>query len=372
MRKEALSVLLIFSLLIGCTIVKANQIANGFSDISRHWAKSSIETAVQKGYVAGYADGTFKPDKNVTRVEFISMVVRALKLPVAEKKAGQAWYTPYVNEAVNAGIHKYSDFKTGTPDTPLTRMEMARIAVRAAVKEAQKVTDDKEFMYHATKTGLIHGLSGGELGVDKTSTRAQSVAIIERILSLKNGEKLPVDKDAISYAEVDYKGTNVESMFEQYGIKAKKFPVSINLGKNIETTVDKMIVVDMDRKDGAFRSWFPAIRKEDDKPLGSEYVFAFHFKATNKVARKSGYINIPSALLNTGVSRGAGIPPEYYDQTPIRGLKVLFLKKVGTIEGWYLVAYPKSFFEYAKQWTAISFYNQVTGEEVYFNVIPKQ
>lgn len=49
-----------------------------FTDIQGHWAKDSIERAVVKGYVEGYENGTFRPDLNVTRAEFIKMVIIAL------------------------------------------------------------------------------------------------------------------------------------------------------------------------------------------------------------------------------------------------------------------------------------------------------
>ena len=39
-------------------------------DIERHWAKSYIEYGVEKGYISGYEDGTFLPDKAVTEQNF--------------------------------------------------------------------------------------------------------------------------------------------------------------------------------------------------------------------------------------------------------------------------------------------------------------
>lgn len=51
--------------------------APGLRDIARHWARSLIETAVQRGYVHGYPDGTFRPDAPVTRAEALKLVVAA-------------------------------------------------------------------------------------------------------------------------------------------------------------------------------------------------------------------------------------------------------------------------------------------------------
>ena len=49
-----------------------------FPDISGHWAKDYINQAANKGFVNGYEDGTFKPDRNITRAETVTLVNRTL------------------------------------------------------------------------------------------------------------------------------------------------------------------------------------------------------------------------------------------------------------------------------------------------------
>ena len=49
-----------------------------FPDISGHWAKEYINQAANKGFVNGYEDGTFKPDRNITRAEAVTLVNRTL------------------------------------------------------------------------------------------------------------------------------------------------------------------------------------------------------------------------------------------------------------------------------------------------------
>ncbi|RUT37753.1 hypothetical protein EJP82_27780 [Paenibacillus anaericanus] len=75
---------------------------------------------------------------------------------------------------------------------------MAIAAVRAAGLTA---ATDGEYMLIATKNGLIHGTGKGNLDTLATTTRAQSVVIIERILKVRAGEILPVDEEAIKSAE---------------------------------------------------------------------------------------------------------------------------------------------------------------------------
>jgi uncharacterized protein YjgD (DUF1641 family) len=51
-----------------------------FRDISNHWAKSYIERVEKNGLVSGYADGTFKPDNNVTVLESLIMMSRLYEI----------------------------------------------------------------------------------------------------------------------------------------------------------------------------------------------------------------------------------------------------------------------------------------------------
>ncbi len=50
-----------------------------FKDIEKHWAREYIEKLAAEGIVNGYADGTFKPDKPITRAEVATMIARMMK-----------------------------------------------------------------------------------------------------------------------------------------------------------------------------------------------------------------------------------------------------------------------------------------------------
>lgn len=49
-----------------------------FSDINGHWAQKSIELAAGNGWINGYEDGTFRPNNNITRAETFAMINRVL------------------------------------------------------------------------------------------------------------------------------------------------------------------------------------------------------------------------------------------------------------------------------------------------------
>jgi hypothetical protein len=235
-----------------------------FTDIIHHWALNSILQAIQKGYVEGYPNGTFKPDMNVTRAEFIKLIVASLKLPLATSTPNGNWYDIYVDAAKNAGIVVSSDFTDGDLNKPMTRYEMSRTAVRAA---GQTNTDAKKWMYLATNVGLIMGMDKtGTLGEDQTTTRAQAVSIIERILSIKSGKQIPTDKHAISRAEVAWHGTNIYSMMPRYFNPANSATFSLDKAKwdssdgNYHEEVVEYVVVDMGDPNDPFRSEVEGIK----------------------------------------------------------------------------------------------------------------
>lgn len=227
MKKQVITFVAFTALLSSCSApatpsasaaVELAKDSGTFKDIGIHWAKQSIVEAVAGGYVDGYEDGTFRPDQNVSRAEFLKMIITATKEPVTGNTTGAEWFQPYVAAAKEKGILRNTDFAKSELNVPISRLEMSRIAVRATdATFANKAVqlDDKSAMYNATKTGLIQGLDRGELVPNDNTTRAQSVTIIDRVLKVKSGIQLPVDKYAVSNAELALKKTNIFTMIPE-------------------------------------------------------------------------------------------------------------------------------------------------------------
>lgn len=315
-----------------------------FSDISGHWAEDSVNLATDKGYVNGYEDGTFRPDQTVTRAEFVKMIDVALGVSVKGVTEGSEWYLPYVNAAVGAGIHQWTDFNAGTWNTPITRHEMARMAVRASGIEVDEESLTA-YMYEATKNGLIRGMEGSQLVPEGTTTRAQSVTVIERILTLRAGGELEVDEDAWSYAAYEYKNTNLEVLLKRHNQRPTPLPMDLYTGDAYVTAkFTKMVMVDYDRQDGAFRDWFPYVRYAGEEIGEGHYIVGFYIEMTNAVKR-SGYFSPYSSYDPVGLSTTGTVPEEYYDRTPIRMVKTLFFPQSSEMEGWMISVYPKNYLD---------------------------
>lgn len=276
-----------------------NAAAASFSDIKGHWAEQSIKEAVAKGYVNGYPNGTFGPNNTLSRAEFVKMIVAALGIKINEND-DELWYEPYFDAATAEGIYVNGDFVSNDFNKAMPRLEMSKIAVRALGEENVQA---KEWMYRAAKLGLIHGTAPGVLSPDGTTTRAQAITVIERILSVKNGEKIPVDKYAVSAAEIYWHKTNLFSVAgnlfdrpENYkagisrsGINSwdeSKLTLVTDDGK-FKAELEKLVVIDMaDPKDPNRKllppikelSWVSVTTNEELKEVSDSYIFLFTTK----------------------------------------------------------------------------------------------
>ncbi|MDY4976151.1 MAG: S-layer homology domain-containing protein, partial [Clostridia bacterium] len=174
--------------------------ASSFTDIIGHWAEKDINDLYQKGIVAGVTATTFEPDREITRAEFATLIVKALKLTgnpqgFFEDVEQGAWYTSYVNLAAEAGLIQGYDGKFRPEDT-ITRQEAAVIAVKAyeflgkeATSKELSFTDAsdiqpwaKDYVEKSVGAGIISGMTDGSFAPLACTTRAQAVAILKRIL----------------------------------------------------------------------------------------------------------------------------------------------------------------------------------------------
>ena len=110
--------------------------AAAFSDILTHWAKDEISIAYNNGWITGYPDGTFGPQRDITRAETMTLVNRVLnRQPETEDDLlpnmtvwtdnanPKAWYYLAVQEATNS---HYYEFKTNSKYEKWTELRETR------------------------------------------------------------------------------------------------------------------------------------------------------------------------------------------------------------------------------------------------------
>ncbi|KNY26226.1 endo-1,4-beta-xylanase [Pseudobacteroides cellulosolvens] len=175
----------------------SNKPVAGFTDISTHWAKDFISELVSKGIVSGYLDGTIKPDNKITRTELTIAIIKALglkppevsKVDFADAKKIPSWALAYIALAKEKGIVKGNDDKTFGPDKNCSRQEAITMIVRAFnLGESSKqlsfndVTDIQQWSYKsiskAIESELIKGYPDNTFKPGNSITRAELFAIL--------------------------------------------------------------------------------------------------------------------------------------------------------------------------------------------------
>lgn len=106
-----------------------------FHDMTTHWAKRDVEKATVLGLLKGYDDNTFRPNKELTRVQAISILVRALGLkgntsPFTDIDNYNAATKQEIAAAYSAGLLVTSSTKLN-PSEKISRQELAVMLQRA-------------------------------------------------------------------------------------------------------------------------------------------------------------------------------------------------------------------------------------------------
>lgn len=126
--RKVLSILLAFLLVF---VSFSTSYAKTFRDTRNHWAKVYISDLSNRGILSGYENNSFKPDANMTKVEFISLInsLAGLKKVYAvtfSDVSSDDWFYEDVGKAIKAG---YFTPTTGKfyPNRSITREEALRV-----------------------------------------------------------------------------------------------------------------------------------------------------------------------------------------------------------------------------------------------------
>lgn len=196
--------------------------AAAYSDIpDTHWASAQIDKLTQEGLITGYVDSTFRPDRPVTRAEFLTLLTRAtMPEEIQQSDTHTYWWDPYYN-AIGADMQEWITENLGwsalTMDRPITRFEMARLVNNAVSLNIIYVNYDGTMFdgnsrvafsdisadahgffspaetaaQQAAATGILAGYTDGTFRGNDTLTRAEVTTVIARLQThTKNKDKL--------------------------------------------------------------------------------------------------------------------------------------------------------------------------------------
>lgn len=161
-------------------------------------ATPKLNTRDHFAYVQGYPDGTVKPTGSITRAEVAAILFRLMDADSRSLYYSTAsgfrdvdstkWYNTYVATLNNAGV--ITDSRTGyfRPNDAITRAELAAMLAQFAEKKSAAIYfSDVSAGYWAANAialtanlGWINGYPDGTFGPDKTVTRAELMAMVNR------------------------------------------------------------------------------------------------------------------------------------------------------------------------------------------------
>lgn len=162
----------------GNTMDAQKNMPSKFSDVATgEWYTGAVNLATDIGVIAGFPDGTFRPNDNITVAQAVTLMVNALGRKVYVEKAGE-WPANYIAEGAKLGVTK--NVVAGAQDDLATRgvvSAMAWNSLDIPVWDVYETTHAGEIVSSATETMLVkyfkdyvteiktvgYGKEGGEL-----------------------------------------------------------------------------------------------------------------------------------------------------------------------------------------------------------------
>jgi len=174
-----------------------------FPDISGHYAEKHIVQLAESNIVNGYEDGTFRPDGNITRAEFASMIVNALEKGCGYKLEGSNtfpdtighWGENHISKLIACGIVNGYEDGTFKPDSAITRGQAAIMGANMLYYcgiSPQSHNSYPDTVGHYADShiqtleyyGVTNGYDDGTFKPDNNVTRGQAAMIIRNCLTV--------------------------------------------------------------------------------------------------------------------------------------------------------------------------------------------
>jgi len=170
--RKVLSFVLVLSLVLGSF---GMAFAAPLSDMAGEKSEDAVSVLTQLGVVSGYPDGTYKPGNIVTRAEMAVIVVRALGL--ADYAIGTSnfsdmgghWSNPYVAYATSLGVIAGYPDGTFKPDKTVSYDEAATMLVAALGYTPDSLTGTwpANYVVKAQALGILKGIKAGAAGANR-------------------------------------------------------------------------------------------------------------------------------------------------------------------------------------------------------------
>ncbi|RAV21528.1 S-layer homology domain-containing protein [Paenibacillus contaminans] len=180
-----------------------------FRDMTGHWAEEAVNDMGSRMVINGTGEGMFDPDRDITRAEFASIVVRGLGLkPITDSAyftdvMPTDWYNAAVQTAHEYGLVQGSGDGVFQPNDKITReqamviianaMEITKLKAslpeRSAEERLQPFEDAAEIsgwakggVADSVQAGVVSGRTENQLAPQAYLTRAEVAAMVQKLL----------------------------------------------------------------------------------------------------------------------------------------------------------------------------------------------
>ena len=199
-----------------------------FNDIKGHWAESTIKSFVDKGFIDGYKDSTFRPNNSMTRAEFVKLVNRVFGFTQKGEEQftdvnKEDWFYDDICIGIKEGYIKGKSKDVFAPNDNITREEVAMILTNImknkdvnldkldSFKDGNKTSQwAQSSVEGAIEAGYMNGYEDQTIKASGSITRAEAVSMLSRV---KKEEVSSILEDVDGY-----RSTRTQQIFTSFKI----------------------------------------------------------------------------------------------------------------------------------------------------------
>lgn len=173
-----------------------------FKDVPQNaWYNAYVYQLASEGIITGYGGNEFRPNNNITRAEFVTMLFRMSKDNIQQYQNYSAfsdcnshWAKPYINWAYVNGVTNGVDYYNFAPNAKITREQLCTMVMNYAKNRdfyPQKKMSPESFdddaristwargsVFHMQRAGILAGKGDGRFDPKGNATRAECAKIL--------------------------------------------------------------------------------------------------------------------------------------------------------------------------------------------------
>ncbi|WP_339242822.1 carbohydrate binding domain-containing protein [Paenibacillus sp. FSL R5-0517] len=174
-----------------------------YTDLTGHWSQSAVTRLQELNVLKGYTNGTFKPNQEISRAEFVMILDRAFgftgkaTIDSYADMTSDDWYYDVMVRANGSGIIEGTDRKHLSPQKPITRQDAAVMVDRAfqlstitgednerlEFQDADDISSySKKALTYLVKENILNGFQG-KLNPKSPITRAETAAMLSAMIT---------------------------------------------------------------------------------------------------------------------------------------------------------------------------------------------